>query len=89
MGKLSRAERTGLCLLAVILAALLGIIALRRQTPETGIEATPTVPVAAPVPDTIVPASQSEPSIRKEKKTTKKHSRKPAETPRRHLDDTF
>ena len=89
MGKLSRTERTGLCLLAVILAAVLGILAVRRQHPDATIETSATVPDTAAVSDTIPPVSPSVPAAPKKVKKKKQQTRKPAEPPRRHLDDTF
>lgn len=89
MGKLSRTERTGLCLLAVILAAILGVLAIRRQTPAADIAVPAAAPDSVQLVDSIHTVTTSGPTTQKTKKKTKQHTRKAAEPPRRHLDDTF
>lgn len=89
MGKLSRTERTGLCLLAVILAAILGVLAIRRQAPTADIAVTAAVTDTVQPFDSIHIVTPTEPATQKTKKKTKQHTRKATEPPRRHLDDTF
>lgn len=89
MSKLSRTERIGLCLLAVILAVILGVLAIRRQTSETDIPVAVTVPDTAPTVDSLPSVRPVERSTSKNNRKTKQRTRKAAETPRRHLDDPF
>lgn len=82
MARLTKSERTGLCLLALILAVVLVFLALRRPVgPTCPVGLTDSIMVSAPA-DTIV-RKKSKP------KHATKHATKPAPQPRRHLNDPF
>ena len=85
MAKLTKSERTGLCLLALILAVLLACLAFRRPT-NPAYRTIPTIPtdsVTVSVPADTVVRKKSKP------KSAPKRVPKRAPAPRRHLDEPF
>lgn len=73
----------------MILAAILGILAIKHPGSDADIATETTFQDAAPTADSIPSVSPVEPTKPKNRKKLNNTPEKPAETPRRHLDDIF
>ncbi|MDE7110473.1 MAG: hypothetical protein K2O38_01055 [Muribaculaceae bacterium] len=86
MARLSRTERAGLSVLALILAAAIAALASKRQQPaQTTSPEVANTEITTAVPPDSVKAKQASRPDKKRKETP----HKPAKPPRRHLDDGF